>query len=177
MGNGQMGPLRDLGPCIVLYNNVDLGATYGDVVFRYQEEDAAVYEDQAGTSSVDDINVGAVCEVEIPLSRMALSSLSSLIVGASGSGTSGTTMTVKSAVGASRYDRAKELVLKPVLVQGEADTNTATWLHIFKASPRPNFEITYNNSGQRVYRMTFKGYPDRSVTSPNNRYFRIGPAI
>lgn len=172
-----MGPTRDLGPCVMTWNSTDLGKTFGSVLFRYAEEDKGVFEDQMGTGSVDDILVGQPCEVEVPLTRMALSKLSALIAGASGSGTSGEgNMTVKLGVGKSRYDRAQELILKPVLENGAADPDTGTWLHIFKASPRPNFELTYNNEGQRVYKMVFKGYPDQSGTGALYRIWRIGPA-
>jgi len=171
-----MGPIRDLGPCQVLFNSVDLGCTDGGVKFRYSEEDTPVMEDQAGTSSVDDIITGNKCEVEVPLTRMGLSSLNTLLAGASGSGTDLTTgaMTVRSSVGTSRYDRAQELILKPI-VDGVASLDITEWLHVFKASARPEFELAYGATGQRVYKFLFKGYADRTAGVSTNRIFRIGP--
>jgi len=172
-----MGVTRDLGPCVLMWGGTDLGRTYGDVIFRYSEEDADVFEDQLGTDPVDSIIVGGPCELEAPLSRTQLSTLATLLAGASGSGTSGSTMTVKSVVGVSRYDRAQELIVKPCLQNGEADPDTSKWLHIFKASPRANYELVYNNERQRVYRTVFTSYPDQSGSGPAYRKWRIGPAI
>lgn len=171
-----MGPLRDLGPAIVLWNAVDLGRSKGGITFRYTEEDAPVFEDQLGTSSVDDIQVGNHCEVGVPLSRMALSSLTALLAGASGSGTSGATMTVKAVIGESRYDRAQELILKPILLNGLADPTTSRWLHIFKASPKADFELPYNNADQRAYNFLFRGYMQQTGV-PALQIWRTGPAI
>ena len=159
-----MGVTRDLGPCRILFGDVDLGPTFGNVEFKYSEEDAGVYEDQLGTTEVDDIAVGSRCELTAPFTRTQLAILAALIAGASGSGTSGDQMTVKQVVGQSRYDRAKELIVKPVLLNGSADPDTSRWLHIFKASPRADVTLTYNNADQRVYNMLFKGYPDQTAT-------------
>ena len=172
-----MGPTRDLGPCIAEWGGTSLGRTNGGVTFRYSEEDANVVEDQLGTDPVDKIIVGAPVEVEVPLTRMSLASLSSVLAGSSGSGTSGSTMTVKSATGTSRYDRAEELVLKPVLENGSADPTTSRWLHIYKASPRANFEIIYDNANQRIYNVVFDGFPDQSGTGPLYRKWGVGPDI
>ena len=170
------GPTGDLGPCIVIYDGVDLGRTFGGCTFRYSETDAPVHEDQQGTDPVDDINVGSPVSVDVPLSRMTTATLAALLAGASGSGTSGTTMTVRGATGTSRYDRAKELILKPVLLSGVADPDTDKWLHVFKASPMGNYEFQYDNSTQRAYMHTFVGYPDQ-VGPPLYRKWRIGPAV
>lgn len=170
-----MGPTRDLGPCILEWGGTDLGKSFGGVVFKYTEEDKGVYEDQLGAGEVDDINVGSMCSLEVPLTRMQLSVLSTLIAGASGSGTSGNgKMTVKLDVGKSRYSIADELIVKPVLHNGSADPTVSRWLHIFKAAPRADFEVTYNNEGQRVYKVIFKGYPDFDTVSPAYRVWAIG---
>ena len=172
------GPTKDLGPCVLEWGGTDLGKTHGGCKFRYSEEDAGVFEDQQGTDSIDDIIVGGPTEFEAPLTRTQLSVLAALMAGATGSGTSGTTMTIKATVGVSRYDRAQELIIKPVLENGGADPNTSTWLHIFKASPKANYELAYDNTGQRVYNTMFKGYSDQTTTGiAALRKWRIGPAI
>lgn len=162
------GPVKDLGPCIIEFNEVDLGPTFGDVLFRYAPESRPVVEDQKGVTEVDGVFVGAVCEVEVPLTRSTLANLASVIPGAS---VSGSGMNVENIVGESRYANAQQLVLKPV-VDGVAGPNT-TWLTIFKASPSVDLEITYNNEGQRVYKVIFKAYPDD--TSGNvGKIWKIG---
>ncbi len=172
-----MGPTRDLGPCILSFGGTDLGRTSGGCTFRFAENDQGVFEDQLGTGEVDDIVVGSTCEVEAPLSRMTLAKLQAVIAGSSGSGTDSGSMTVKSCVGRSRYDTAKELILKPLLTNGAVDPDTSKWLHVFKAAPRADFEVVYNNEKQRVYKVMFKGYPDQSTGVPAFQIWRIGPAV
>ena len=172
-----MGPTRDLGSCVLSWGGVDLGRTFGGCTFRYSEEEAPVIEDQLGTDPVDSIVVGGPVEFEAPLTRLQLSTIASLLAGASGSGTSGDTMTVKSVSGVSRYEQAQELIVKPVLQNGVADPDTSTWLHIFKAAPKANYEIPYNNEGQRTYMTTFLSFPDQSGSGPVLQKWRIGPAI
>lgn len=168
------GPTKDLGPCIITWGGTALGSTHGGVRFTFTEEDADVFEDQLGTSPVDKIHVGNECQVEVPLTRMQLSTLSSLLAGASGSGTDSDTVCVKADVGTSRYDRAAELILQPVAANGVADSDTDLYLHIFKASPVAQFELPYDNSGQRTYKVVFTGFPDRSGSGALYRIWQIG---
>lgn len=152
------GPVKDLGPCIIDFNSAELGPTFGDVLFRHIVESRPVLEDQKGVTEVDGVFVGAVCEVEVPLTRTTLAKLATVIPG--GSYTTGL-VTVNNIIGESRYANAKVLILKPI-VDGVAGPST-TWLTISKASPSVDLEIVYNNEGQRVYKVIFKGYPDETT--------------
>jgi len=149
--------IKDLGPCKVLYNNVDLGSTLGGVKFKYTEESKPVNEDQKGVTNVDEIKVGvSACEVEIPMTRSTLAQLSKVI---GGSSYSGVKLNANNQVGVSMYDNAQLLILKP-MVNNVASTTAADWLNIPKAYPKVDFEIAFDNAGQRVYKVTFKGFPD-----------------
>lgn len=152
MGNGV---IKDLGPCSVTYGD-DLGTTLGGVIFRYTEESRPVNEDQKGVTNVDEIKVGASCEAEVPLSRSSLGILATVI---GGSSYTGTKLKVKNQVGISMYDNAQELILKPI-IDNVPSSDEKTWLRIPKAYPRMDAEIVYNNEGQRVYKVIFKGFPD-----------------
>ena len=152
--------LRDLGPCVIEFDGEDLGATSGGVTFRYTEESKPVNEDQKGVTNVDEIKVGvSACEVEVPLSRATLAILAQVI---GGSSYSVNRLNVNNQVGVSMYDNAKTLVLKPI-VNNAASTSSADWLNIPKAYPKVDFEIAFNNEGQRVYKVMFKGFPDAST--------------
>lgn len=158
--------IKDLGPCAVSYNSQDLGKTMGGVIFRYTEESRPVNEDQAGVTEVDGIRVGGSCEVEVPLSRSSLGILAQVIKGSS---YSGNLLKVTNQVGVSMYDNAAALILKPI-VANVASTSSATWLTVSKAYPRVDMEVVYNNEGQRVYKVVFKGFPDAST----GEIWRIG---
>jgi hypothetical protein len=149
--------IRDLGPCSITYNSVVLGATKGGVKFKYTEESKPVNEDQKGVTNVDEIQVGAsACEVEVPLTRSTLAQLSKVIMGSSYSGVK---LNVNNRVGVSMYDNAQLLILKP-MVNNVASATAADWLNIPKAYPKVDFEIAFDNEGQRIYKVTFKGFPD-----------------
>ena len=158
-------PLKDLGPCAVIFDGVDLGATMGGVIFRHTEESKPVHEDQKGATDVDGIKVGATCSIEVPLTRTALGQLAK-VVGASSY--TGSKLRVKMAVGISLLDNAKQLILKPV-VNGVTSTTASEWLTVQKSYAKADFELVYNNEGQRVYKVIFTAFPDA-----NNELWRIG---
>lgn len=152
--------IKDLGPCTITYNSVVLGATKGGVKFKYTEESKPVNEDQKGVTNVDEIKVGAsACEVEVPLTRATLAILAKVI---GGSSYSGNKIKVNNQVGVSMYDNAQLLIIKPI-VNNVASTDTKDWLNIPKAYPKVDFEIGFDNEGQRIYKAIFKGFPDDST--------------
>lgn len=162
------GPTLDLGPCQIEFNGVELGETFGDVIFKYTEETRPVHEDSKGVSPIDEIHVGMNCEVEVPLTRMSLEQLVTPMPAAVlNSDESGAV--ISSLVGSSLANASQKLVLKP-LVGGVAGSE-ASWLTIFKAAPKVDIEITYNNEKQRVYKTMFKAFVDDRL-----RIFRLGYA-
>lgn len=158
-------PLKDLGPCSVIFDSVDLGATQGGVIFRHTESSKPVNEDQKGVTPVDEIKTGASCSVEVPLTRTSLGNLAK-VVGASSY--TGTRLRVKNATGISLLDNAKVLILKPI-VNGVTSTTASEWLTIQKAYAKADFELAYNNEGQRIYKVVFTAFPDA-----NDELWRIG---
>jgi len=154
-------PVKDLGPCKIIFNGVDLGASVGSVMFKFNTESRPVKEDQKGVTDVNDILVGiGSCSVEIPMSRTSLANLATVIPGAS---ISSNLLTVNNTniVGKSQYDSAQSLILKPI-VDGIAGANT-TWLTLLKAAPNPQLEVGFDNENQRIFKVIFKGYPDEST--------------
>jgi hypothetical protein len=154
-----MNPQKDLGPCSITYNSVDLGSTLGGAKFRYTEESRPVNEDQKGVTNVDEIKVGASCEAEVVLTRSTLAQLSKVI---GGNTYVGGVLSVSNPINVSMYDNAKVLILKPIIA-GVPSTTPGTWLTISKAYPKVDLEILYNNEGQRVYKVIFKAFPDAST--------------
>lgn len=151
-----MNPVKDLGPCAIIFDDVDLGATLGGVKFRHTEESRPVREDQQGVTSVDELKVGATCEVEVPLTRTALGQLSKVIGNATYTGTK---LEVGVVIGESLLTNAKTLVIKPI-IESVVSTDSSTWLTIYKAYPRADLEVSYDYDNQRVYKVIFKAFPD-----------------
>lgn len=149
-------PMQDLGPCQVVFDSVDLGKTFGGVKFRHTEESRPVREDQMGVTNVDELKVGASCEIEVPLTRASLGQLSKVI----GNSTyTGTKLEVGVVVGESLLTHAKELILKPI-IDSVVSTDSKTWLTVYKAYPRADLEVNFDYEGQRVYKVIFKAFPD-----------------
>jgi len=139
----------------------------GGVHFRYTEEGRPVNEDQKGVTETDQIKVGVSgCEIEVPLSKSSLAILAKVVKGAT---RIGALLQVKNHVGVSMYDNAAVLVLKPI-IDNAVSTNSETWLTMNKAYPRADFDIGYDNEGQRVYKIVFKVFPDATT----GELWRIG---
>jgi len=153
--------IKDLGPCQVEWGGVRLGKSHGNVIFRYSEQEKDVFEDGQGDAPVDSILMGATCEVEVPLTRLTLAQLAKVI----GDGTVlSTNLTMVNPVGVSQYDKAEELILKPI-VDSTPSVTESQYLSVFKASPRVDAEITYGRDGQRVFKVIFKAYPNQTTGS------------
>ena len=156
--------LKDLGPCQITFDSVDLGKTMGGVTFRDSVVEVKVLEDQAGSTPVDTILTGRTIEVEVPMSRSTLAQLAKVIPGASNGGSY---VLVKNQAGIARAANAALLVLQP-LVDGVASGDALT---IFLASPSTDIELTFDNENQRVYKVKFIAYPD---ADNSNRLYQIG---
>lgn len=156
--------LKDLGPCQVTFNSVDLGKTLGGVTFRDSMNQVPVMEDQAGSTPVDHILTGRNIQVEVPMSRSTLAQLTTVIPGSS---SFGSFTIVSNHAGIARAANAAQLVLTP-LVDGVASGDSLT---IYKASPITDIELTFDNENQRVYKVMFNVYPD---SENSNRLYKIG---
>lgn len=158
-----MGPARDLGPCTITWGSTDLGSFWEEVRFKFEETFADVFESLFGTTPVDSVITGAgACEVTVPFTRMTLANLTLAMPGGSNSGAATGNVTVSAKmVGANMYTSSLPLFLKPVS-SGAAAAN-GTWLRVEHAYPVPSTEIVYNNKDQRVYNVTFRGFPDATT--------------
>ena len=163
---GQLGPLRDLGPCEVWFGTKDaetkVAETFGDVIFTFTTEAGDIKEDSQGVTIVDNVIIGVgECSVKAPFTRMGIAVLGDIIPGVDfESGASGEDDFLFGFpnVGRSAVVNGQSLILKPI-VDGAVSTNSQEWLYLPLAFPAiAELEITYNMDGQRVYTVTFVGY-------------------
>jgi hypothetical protein len=163
-----MNPVKDLGPCGLVFDNVDLGSTFGGVKFKLTTESKPVNEDQAGVTEVDGIELGfSDCSVEAMLTRSSLAVLSKVI---KGSTYVGNKLSIRNRVGSAMYENAALLIIKP-MIDGAVSTDSKTWINIPKAYPRVDMEVIFDSAGQRVYKVVFKAFPD---AANNNELAYIG---
>ncbi|HOY09614.1 MAG TPA: hypothetical protein PLB05_06010 [Candidatus Omnitrophota bacterium] len=159
--------LKDLGPCQITFDGVDIGKTHGGVTFRDSLVQTEVKEDQAGATPVDHIINGRSIQVEVPMTRSTLAQLMIVLPGASSFGSH---IRVCNYVGIQRAAYAKQLIITP-LVDGVPQEDSLT---IFKASPIPDIELIFDAESQRVYKVIFNAYPD---STKNNGLYQLGGAV
>jgi len=168
-------PVKDLGPCAVIWDpsgdNIELNPTFGGVIFRSEDAIVDILEDGRGTTPIDAVFTGRVASLEVPLTRTTLAKLEKILPG---SVKGATNLKVSTHVGGAMYTSAKEVIVKPV-VDNVPSVTTTEWLHIHKAYPVPGFEVAYDNSGQRVFKVTFKVFPS-DESGQVGELWRIGPA-
>jgi len=160
----QQSPIRDMGPCQLDFNAgaIVIGGAAADYhpmcSFQSSDDKAPVHEATAGSQPVSNIFTGKSCVVKADVTRATLAVLTALIPGASGnSGDTATRTTVKVPIGDDDYERARPLILKPI-VGGVATSDQTQWLTVAKAAPSADLDIKYDVSTQRTFPITFQGY-------------------
>lgn len=169
-------PLKDLGPCTIIWDpsgaNHDLGPVFGGVTFRDEVLSAPYKEDGHGETEFDTIHTGRVTELTVPMTGSNLAKLEAAI---KGSVAGAANLVVSNKVGAACRANAKEVIVKP-LVDNIPTADTSEWLHIFLAYPFSNLEYMYDNAGQRVTNVVFKCYPEFVASDEPYRMWRMGAA-
>jgi len=163
--------VKDLGPCQVWFDSVDLGPTLGGVVFKEEVHSVDIKEDGHGDTPVDAIFTGRIVTVECKFTRSTLDQLEAMIE-SSVAGVAN--LKVSNSVGNAMFADSAELILKP-LVDNGASVTASEWLHVHRAYPIGAVELAYDNSGQRIINVTFKAFPD-DATGQVGEIWRIGAA-
>ncbi|MDX5368161.1 MAG: hypothetical protein LPL29_02190 [Alphaproteobacteria bacterium] len=149
-----------LGVCDVTFNSVDLGATKGGVEVEIQTETYEVKVDQYGETPIKDVIIGTMVTVKVPMAESDLVKLKEVMPQAVAlvdgmSATKG--LEIRSGVNTDLLDGAAELVLHPT---GLSALDLSQDFTVFLAAPTANFTFKYATGEERIYEVTFKGYPD-----------------
>jgi len=137
---------------------VDLGLTKGGVTFRYGAEFHDSTVDQYGNTPVKVTLLGERVEIVAPLAESTVENLARAIphgqlVGAGAN----KKLTIGRKAGHDMLQYAKKLVVHPVANPEDDLSDDAT---IYKALPAPEIECAFTAENERVYNVTFRGYPD-----------------
>ena len=150
------GPLRDLGPCYVYWNAVLVGPTHGGVKVKIDDATKLIHEDQSGEAPVDEVFTGRkIAAIDVPLTRVTITQLNAVV---SGSTKTNDSIDLPNAVGGNMYDSAKQLMLKPI-INGTVSVDANEWLVLYKTYPSTKMELGWDNSGQRIYKVSFSVFP------------------
>jgi len=163
--------VKDLGPCQVLFNGVDMGPTHGGVTFKEELHSVDIHEDGHADTPVDSVFTGRIATLEAKFTRLSLAQLAALIESATAGANN---LKVKNSVGNTMFADAKEVILKP-LVDNIPSATTTEWLHIHRAYPIASVELGFDNQNQRIISVTFKCFPD-DASGQVNDIWRAGPA-
>ena len=166
-------PFGDIGPCLVVWdyggNPVNLYPYLGTITLRIADSVENVEEEGWGSTAVDAVFSGTECQLDVPLTRQDFDDLVNWVPGLTQSGSN---YIFAPKAGCSMYDDAKEMVIKP-LCDNQPESDTSKWIHIFKAYPWRDVELGFDRSGQRVFLVHFKLFPDLT-SGAGGRVFSVG---
>ncbi len=164
--------IKDLGPCQVLWNAINLGPTNGGVTFKEEQHSKDIMEDGHGDTPVDAVTTGKVTSVEANFTRSSLAQLELMIESATKGANN---LKVVNSVGNAMFAASEELILKP-LVDNVPSVTSSEWLHVHRTYPLGAPEFKFDNAGQRVIKVVFKVFPD-DLSGQVGEIWRMGPAI
>lgn len=155
----------NIGPCKVLLNNTNLGFTKGGVEVTVESETHEVVVDQHGSTPVDELIIGRMVTVTVPLAETTLDTLVATMPGATLIGNATKKVEIPTGVGLSLLDSAEELVLRPQAKTVELGSASGSDeedrdFTVPRAATAGNMTFAYKLDEERIYNVTFKGYPD-----------------
>lgn len=150
-----------LGVCTITFDGADLGYTKGGVSVEVQTETHKVQVDQFGNSPINEYILSRNVTVTVPLAETTLENLVAIMPGAT-LVTDTVTPTKKkvvvtNAIGTSLLDTAAKLTLHPI---SNAPTDKSDDFVIPLAATAGQVQYSFKLDEERIYNVTFTGYPD-----------------
>jgi hypothetical protein len=159
----------DLGPCQLIFNGVDIGASLKNVKFTLKYDKAELKADQYGSSALDRRVSGVHATVETELAEILNKTNvwktvfpHANLVGA------GTAIQVVSAMGDSDISHAKTLVLHP-LSQGPTDKTHD--VNIYLATADASASQVFGPTEQQALKVVFNCYLDFTTSPPRLAFY------
>jgi|GEM_PF-2453252 len=161
----------DIGPCQVLFNSVDLGATLKNVTIKFKYEKTPLMADQYGKTILDMAISGMDVTVETEIAETRdKSKFSAIFPSALLGGTSPHQyIDFKDQTALRQLSLAQTLLLHPLVDASSAHDNE--W-YFFKALPLEDSTYVFGPTEQAVLKVTWRILLDTSVTPA--RMFRAG---
>jgi hypothetical protein len=151
-----------LGASGVTWGADDLGFTKGGIDVAISTMTKEVTVDQFGPAAINEYIQGRSVTVTVPMAESDLPKLALAIPGSVLTGAEGgpRKLVVKNAAGTNLRELAKKLVLHPTGVPASQKNDDFV---VLIAAPVGDIEFSYNFEDERVYSVTFKGYPDNAT--------------
>lgn len=152
-----------IGPATVEYgttNPVVFDITKGGIQFQASTSTQDVTVDQYGDTPVKSIVKGVTCQVTIPFALHDLDKLAKAIPNSTlvtdSTDPNKKKLEVNANSGFDLINAADKLVIKPT----DPNSTPNDWITIPLAAPVTDPELTFDSDNERVYNITFRGYPD-----------------
>ena len=153
-----------LGPCSITWDGTDLGFTKGGVEIEVSTSKKKVTVDQFGDTEVNEYITGRTVMVRVPLAETDLTTLASVLPGATlitdGTDPLKLKIEVPSGTGTSLRALAAPLVLHPY---GQAASYTTEDVTVPLAAPSGDLSFAFQSNDERVYSVEFVGYVDNTT--------------
>lgn len=153
-----------MGACSVKWGGNDLGYTMGGVDVAIKTNTKPVNVDQFGDSVIDEFIMGRTVQITVPMAESDLQKLALAIPGSTLviDGQTPTKMMLQVNVnqGQSLRALAQALILHPT---ANLPTDLSGDFLVPIASPSGNMDFAYTYDKERVYKVTFMGYPDNTT--------------
>ncbi len=157
--------LIPLGPCSIIFGDVNLGHTQGGTDIRIDSRWKQILADDYGNTPIDDFERGAVIEVDVTLAQYDIEQLEISIPNY-----------VRQVGDRVNFgDKTGDSIIKSelVIIPEEASELQFT---IYKAAVINQVLIYFDQEGEKVLRVTFRAYIDETRVI-GDRLFRIGDLV
>ncbi len=161
----------DIGPCIVTWNAIDIGATLGNVTVKFKYEKADMKADQTGTAILDQAISGMKVTIETEFAQVRDKTiLATLFPDATFQGSAPHTyLTFKDKTATRQLPNAAALLLHPIVEAAAA--HDMEW-YFYKAVPTEDSQYVFSPTDQGKMKIIWEVYMDLSVTP--GQIFRMG---
>lgn len=149
---------RNVGPCKLVYDGVDLGQTHGGVKVLRKTNVFRSQSDANGDVARGKYVTGKDIKVQTNLTEITKTILKKCTEGVTeNTGTAANSHSEQAAVGTDLVESAKLLILKPMV--GETVSVNTDWIYIPKASVVMNAEVDHAPDKQKDWNVEFESHP------------------
>lgn len=150
--------VRNVGPCKIVFDGVDLGMTHGSVKLLRKTNTFKSVADATGDTPRGKFVTGKEVKVQTNLTEISKTTLKKITEGVTeNTGTAANSHSEQSAVGTDLVESAKLLILKPMV--GETVSANTDWIYLPKASATLDANVEFGPDKQKDWNVEFEGHP------------------
>lgn len=153
-----------IGACSVVFNNVNLGHTFGGVTLNYAPEMSEIFADQYGNTPLDEVLKGERLTVTARLAESTIANFAVAVPASTLAGAGQGRATIGKDAGYRLSNKAYKLVLHPLV---NASNNFDDDIVLHKAVVVDEVEVGYNNDDERILEVTFLALIDTTKSDGN----------